>query len=229
MDVGATNGWRMDDVVSAAEIVATIDAEFPIEPADANYRGEVAKRWRYKDGKGEIGDHRLGHAAVLRRLHALADLRRGQALHLPLRGARPRPARARSARGASDEELAARLADIWRVSYVKTVRHRYGLDAIVRGDAPWPARPDGPRPAVLLRRGVPGPAGQGPAGQPRARARPSVRRFAVRAKGLLVELAEISLECAQLVIATDEDGMPALPAWFLVEVTRDLPRLVAAR
>lgn len=56
-----------------------------------------------------------------------------------------------------------------------------------------------------------------------------MRRFAVRAKGLLVELAEISLECAQLVIAADEDGMPVLPAWFLVEVTRDLPRLVAAR
>src|SRR2546423_10515971 len=55
MDVGATNGWRMDDVVSAAEIVKLGDAEFPIEPAEANYRGEGAKRWRYKDGKGEIG------------------------------------------------------------------------------------------------------------------------------------------------------------------------------
>ena len=55
MDVGATNGWRMDDVVPAAEIVATVNAEFPLEPADANYRGEVAKRWRYVDGKGEIG------------------------------------------------------------------------------------------------------------------------------------------------------------------------------
>ncbi len=55
MDVGATNGWRMDDVVTAKEIVARIDAEFPLEPAEANYRGEVAKRWRYKDGSGEIG------------------------------------------------------------------------------------------------------------------------------------------------------------------------------
>src|SRR5256714_3873164 len=55
MDVGATNGWRMDDVVPAAEIVKLIDAEFPVEPAEANYRGEVAKRWRYKDGNGEIG------------------------------------------------------------------------------------------------------------------------------------------------------------------------------
>ena len=55
MDVGATNGWRLDDVVSAAEIVALIDAEFPLEPAEENYRGEVARRWRYRDGGGEIG------------------------------------------------------------------------------------------------------------------------------------------------------------------------------
>jgi cyclic pyranopterin phosphate synthase len=55
MDVGATNGWRLDDVVPAAEIVATIDAEFPLEPLEANYRGEVARRFRYGDGAGEIG------------------------------------------------------------------------------------------------------------------------------------------------------------------------------
>jgi len=55
MDVGHSNGWRMDDVVPAAEIVRTINAEMPLEPADPNYTGEVAERWRYKDGKGEIG------------------------------------------------------------------------------------------------------------------------------------------------------------------------------
>ena len=55
MDVGATNGWRMDDVVPAAELVGAIDAEFPIEPVAPNYRGEVAARWRYVDGAGEIG------------------------------------------------------------------------------------------------------------------------------------------------------------------------------
>ena len=55
MDVGTTNGWRMDDVVPAAEILATINAEFPIEPIEPNYRGEVAKRWRYQDGGGELG------------------------------------------------------------------------------------------------------------------------------------------------------------------------------
>jgi cyclic pyranopterin phosphate synthase len=55
MDVGRTNGWRMDDVVTAREIVSTIGREMPLEPADPNYTGEVAQRWRYKDGGGEIG------------------------------------------------------------------------------------------------------------------------------------------------------------------------------
>jgi cyclic pyranopterin phosphate synthase len=55
MDVGHTNGWRMDDVVPAAEIVRTIDAEFPVEAVEPAYRGEVARRWRYVDGAGEIG------------------------------------------------------------------------------------------------------------------------------------------------------------------------------
>ena len=55
MDVGHTNGWRMDDVVTAREIVDTISAEMPLEPVDANYPGEVAERWRYCDGSGEIG------------------------------------------------------------------------------------------------------------------------------------------------------------------------------
>jgi cyclic pyranopterin phosphate synthase len=55
MDVGHTNGWRMDHVVPAAEIVAAIDDEFPLEPVDPNYTGEVAQRWRYRDNGHEIG------------------------------------------------------------------------------------------------------------------------------------------------------------------------------
>ena len=55
MDVGHSNGWRLADVVPAAEVLATIDAEMPLEPVDRNYRGEVAGRWRYRDGGGEIG------------------------------------------------------------------------------------------------------------------------------------------------------------------------------
>ncbi|HVT45138.1 MAG TPA: GTP 3',8-cyclase MoaA [Thermoanaerobaculia bacterium] len=55
MDVGSTNGWRLDDVVPAAELLRMIDAEMPLEPVDPNYRGEVAQRYRYRDGGGEIG------------------------------------------------------------------------------------------------------------------------------------------------------------------------------
>jgi hypothetical protein len=113
-------------------------------------------------------------------------------------------------------------------AYLKTVRHRYGLDAIVRGDAAWP-RAMSDRDLLFffaesfrarLIRELP---------ESREHAGRAVREFALRAKGLLVELAEISLECAQLVMAADAEGKPVLPAWFLVEVTRDLPRLVAAR
>ena len=112
--------------------------------------------------------------------------------------------------------------------YVKIVRHRYGLDAVIRGDAGWPtAATDRDLLYYLaetfrarLARDLPA---------DKRHASPALRQFAHRAKGLLVELAEISLECAQLVIASGEDGTPVLPSWFLVEVSRDLPRLVAAR
>ena len=55
MDVGTTNGWRLDDVVTAQEILARIDQEHPLCPVDPNYVGEVAKRWAFADGGGEIG------------------------------------------------------------------------------------------------------------------------------------------------------------------------------
>ncbi|HKZ55756.1 MAG TPA: GTP 3',8-cyclase MoaA [Anaerolineales bacterium] len=55
MDVGHSNGWSLDDVVPAAEILSRIDAEMPIEAVQPNYPGEVATRWRYRDGDGEIG------------------------------------------------------------------------------------------------------------------------------------------------------------------------------
>lgn len=55
MDVGATNGWQLDSVVPSAEVVARIGAQFPLQAIDPNYEGEVAERWRYEDGSGEIG------------------------------------------------------------------------------------------------------------------------------------------------------------------------------
>jgi hypothetical protein len=112
--------------------------------------------------------------------------------------------------------------------YAKIARHRYGLDAILRGDMGWPR---GVQDRDLLyflaetfRARL---AKELPADK--AHASGAVRQFAHRAKGLLVELSELSLECGQLVIAADPDGTPVLPSWFLVEVGRDLPRLVAAR
>lgn len=55
MDVGSSNGWRMDDVVPSAEVVQRIHEAFPLEQIDPNYTGEVAERWRYADGGGEVG------------------------------------------------------------------------------------------------------------------------------------------------------------------------------
>jgi cyclic pyranopterin phosphate synthase len=55
MDVGNRNGWKLDQVVPANEILSMIDAEMPIEPVESTYRGEVASKYRYRDGSGEIG------------------------------------------------------------------------------------------------------------------------------------------------------------------------------
>src|SRR5690606_30196783 len=112
--------------------------------------------------------------------------------------------------------------------YVKIVRHRYGLDAIVRGDAGWPAAVADRDLLYFLAEAF------------RARlvkelpiskehATPALRQFAHRAKGLLVALAEISLECAQLVIAAGAAAAPVLPAWYVAEVRAALPRRAAAR
>jgi cyclic pyranopterin phosphate synthase len=74
MDVGHTNGWRLDDVVPASELVAMIDAELPLEAAEANYRGEVARRYRYRDGSGEVAHRVVTQPPAA--MHARAALRR---------------------------------------------------------------------------------------------------------------------------------------------------------
>jgi GTP 3',8-cyclase len=112
MDVGHTNGWRMDDVVPAAEIVETIGAEFPLEPLDPNYPGEVARRWRYKDGAGEIGviasvtqpfcgDCTRARLSAEGRLYTCLFAMRGHDLRALLRG------------GATDGELHEAIGRIW--------------------------------------------------------------------------------------------------------------------
>ena len=113
-------------------------------------------------------------------------------------------------------------------AYVKTVRHRYDVEAVIKGDLAWPARPEDRDLLYYLAETFRARLIHDlPADKDHAPAR--LRTFAHRAKGLLVELAEISLECAQLVIATDEHGAAVLPAWFMIDVGRDLPRLVANR
>ena len=97
MDVGATNGWRLDDVVSAAEIVATDrrGAAARARGGELPRRGGPAlalSRRQRRDRR-----HRVRHPAVLRRLHPLPHLGRGPALHLPVRDGRARPARRSSA------------------------------------------------------------------------------------------------------------------------------------
>ena len=112
MDVGHTNGWRLDDVVSSDEIVATIDAAHPLEPVAAHRPDETARRWRYRDGAGEIGviasvtKPFCGGCSRARlsaegRLHTCLFALKGHDLRGPLR------------LGASDEELAGILRGIW--------------------------------------------------------------------------------------------------------------------
>ena len=112
MDVGHTNGWRMDDVVSAREIVDTISAEMPLEPVDPNYTGEVAERWRYRDGSGEIGVIASVTQAFCRDC-TRARLSTEGKLYTCLFATEGHDLRALLRNGASDEELAAAIRSIW--------------------------------------------------------------------------------------------------------------------
>ena len=112
MDVGHTNGWRMDDVVPAAEIVQTIDAEWPLEPIDPTYPGEVAQRWRYRDGSGEIGviaSVTQPFCGECTRARLSAEGR----LYTCLFAVRGHDLRALVRSGASDEELAETIDRVW--------------------------------------------------------------------------------------------------------------------
>jgi len=113
MDVGHTNGWRLDDVVPAAEIVAAIGAELPLEPVEPAYRGEVANRWRYVDGSGEIGvissvTHPFCGDCTRARLSADGKV------YTCLFAVQGHDLRALLRDGASDEELSAAIAAVWR-------------------------------------------------------------------------------------------------------------------
>jgi cyclic pyranopterin phosphate synthase len=112
MDVGSTNGWRMEEVVPSAEVVYYISEHFPLEPIDRNYPGEVAERWRYRDGQGEFGvissvTHAFCSTCTRARLSTDGQLftclfaQRGYDLKAMMRG------------GRSDAEIAAAVGAIW--------------------------------------------------------------------------------------------------------------------
>jgi cyclic pyranopterin phosphate synthase len=113
MDVGASNGWRMDDVVPSGEVVRRIAEHFPLEAVDANYAGEVAERWRYLDGAGEIGvissvtqpfcaSCTRARLSTEGRLYTCLFATKGHDLRALVRG------------GFSDEQIAAALGELWR-------------------------------------------------------------------------------------------------------------------
>ena len=112
MDVGATNGWRLDDVVSAREIVDTIGAEMPLEPADPNYTGEVAERWRYKDGSGEIGVIASVTQAFCRDCTRARISTEGK-LYTCLFATEGTDLRTLLREGASDDELEQKIRAVW--------------------------------------------------------------------------------------------------------------------
>jgi len=112
MDVGTLNGWDLSQVVTAAEIIERIGAEFPIEPVDRNYRGEVANRYRYRDGGGEIGiiasvsepfcgDCTRARLTIEGKLVTCLFAAGGTDLRTPLRA------------GASDDELRKLIEGVW--------------------------------------------------------------------------------------------------------------------
>ncbi len=112
MDVGTTNGWRLDDVVPAAEIIERIEAELPLEPVDPSYRGEVARRYRYTDGGGELGviasvtqpfcgDCTRARLSAEGRLYTCLFAGAGHDFRSPLR------------QGKSDEEISELLRNVW--------------------------------------------------------------------------------------------------------------------
>jgi GTP 3',8-cyclase len=113
MDVGNSNGWRMQDVVPGREILETLQREWPLVPAEAHYYGEVAERWRYADGAGEIGiitSVTQPFCATCTRARLAADGK----MYLCLFAGSGHDFRALLRGGASDEEISRAIATIWR-------------------------------------------------------------------------------------------------------------------
>lgn len=131
MDVGNTNGWSLDEVIPSADVIARINDVFPLEPVDAAIAGETAKRWRYRDGEGEIGvissvtnafcgTCNRARISTEGRLFTCLFASEGHDLRALLRG------------GASDDELAAAMASIWGERDDRYSEIRAGLTPALR-------------------------------------------------------------------------------------------------
>ncbi len=135
MDVGTLNDWNLSQVVTAREILERIDAELPLEPVERNYVGEVASRYRYRDGSGEIGlissvsqpfcgDCTRARLTMDGKLVTCLFAAGGADLRAPLRA------------GASDAELRERIAGVWRLR-----TDRYSEERAARTDLAGRPRP----------------------------------------------------------------------------------------
>jgi cyclic pyranopterin phosphate synthase len=113
MDVGTSNGWKMDEVIPSAEVVRRIDAEMPLEPVEANYTGETAERWRYRDGSGEVGVISSVTQAFCRDC-TRARLSTEGKLYTCLFATSGHDLRALLREGCSDEEISTAVAHLWR-------------------------------------------------------------------------------------------------------------------
>jgi cyclic pyranopterin phosphate synthase len=113
MDVGHTNGWQMKHVVPSRELVAMIDREYPIEPVDPNYVGEVAERWRYSDGSGEVGFISSVTQAFCKNCTRARLSAEGQ-LFTCLFATQGTDLRSVIRADAADEEISAAIAKVWR-------------------------------------------------------------------------------------------------------------------
>jgi cyclic pyranopterin phosphate synthase len=112
MDVGNTNGWRMQDVVPGREILEVLRREWPLVPADPQYFGEVAERWLYADGAGEVGiitSVTQPFCASCTRARLAADGR----MYLCLFAGTGHDFRALLRGGASDEDISRAIASMW--------------------------------------------------------------------------------------------------------------------
>jgi GTP 3',8-cyclase len=113
MDVGATNGWRMDEVLPSAQVIERIAAEFPLEAIGANASGETAERWRYKDGSGEVGVISSVTQAFCHECNRARLSTEGK-LFLCLFASHGHDLRALLRSGHSDEQIAGAIGLIWQ-------------------------------------------------------------------------------------------------------------------